>query len=221
MDDPLNATAANASVRGALFGTDVGQLSLDTRLVLCKLLTGPCIDPDSALWPALLRDEPFIRSRLSDVFLDLILDRERKVAFTRQADTGELDTPILLRSSPLTYIDSVLLLHLRQVLVDADMHDQRAVVEEAELVEQLEVYAAPPGADQVAATKRITAAIEKMKKNSILQGIRGAEKRYEVSPTLRLLFSADDVQALGAVYRALAVGDVQAIIGEDEGHDQG
>ena len=199
MVDPAYAAAPGAS----LFPTDTGMLTLDARLALCKLLTGPYIDQDSPHWPALLRDEAVLRSRLSDVFLELVLDRDRKVAFTRQADTGELDTPILLRSTPLSYLESVLLLHLRQVLVDAENQGLRAAVDESEIVEQLELYT-PAGGDRVAAAKRITAAIDKMRKNTILQSIRGAERRYEVSPTLRLLFNADDVEAMAASYRALA-----------------
>lgn len=190
----------------ALFPTDTGALPYDARLALCKLLSGPCMDPLSPHWPALLRDEAPIRARLSEVFLDLVVDRERKVAFTRPADTGDLDTPVLLRSTQLSYLESVLLLHLRQTLVEADSQGQRAVVEEGELLETLEVYAAGNGGDRVGAAKRMHAAIEKMRKNTILQGIRGEDRRYEVSPTLRLLFTAEDVIALGKTYRALAAG---------------
>ncbi|MCD9047885.1 DUF4194 domain-containing protein [Luteimonas sp. MHLX1A] len=209
MVDPASAAAAPVA---SLFPSDTGTLALDARLALCKLLTGPYIDQDSPHWPALLRDEAVLRSRLSDVFLELVLDRDRKVAFTRQADTGELDTPILLRSTPLSYLESVLLLHLRQVLVDAENQGLRAAVDESEIVEHLELYT-PAGGDRVAAAKRISAAIDKMRKNTILQAIRGAERRYEVSPTLRLLFNADDVEAMAASYRALAGAAVST---EDE-----
>ena len=186
-----------------LYPEDRGALSFDARLVLCKLLSGPCVDPDSPLWPALLRDEATIRARLAEVFLELVIDRERKVAFTRPADVGELDVPVLQRSTPLSYLESVLLLHLRQVLVDADTRGERAVVEESELLESLSVYAAGTG-DQVLTAKRMNAAIDKMRKNTILQGIRGEDRRFEVSPTLRLLFPAEEVAALASAYRALA-----------------
>lgn len=207
------ADSTLAPAHGGLFAGDTGTLPMDARLALCKLLTGPYMDQDSPHWPALLRDEVLLRSRLSDVFLDLVLDRDRKVAFTRQADTGELDTPILLRSTPLSYLESVLLLHLRQILVDAENQGMRAAVDEAEIIDHLELYT-PAGGDHVAAQKRISAAIDKMKKNTILQAIRGADRRYEVSPTLRLLFNADDVQAMAAAYRALA-GHVEPAESED------
>jgi hypothetical protein len=193
-----------------LFPEDRGSLPHDTRLVLCKLLTGPCVDPDSPLWLALLRDEVAIRSRLSDVFLELVIDRDRKVAFTRPAETGEIDAPVLQRSTPLSFLESVLLLYLRQALVDADIRGERAVVEEGELLEALAIYAGGTGTDQVLATKRMSAAIDKMRKHTILQAIRGEDRRFEVSPTLRLLFPAEEVAALIEAYRALSCENASA-----------
>lgn len=185
------------------FPGDSGRLPLEARRVLCQLLAGPSVDAErhALLWPVLLRDEAAIRTCLCELFLELVLDRDLRVAFVRQADTGELETPTLLRSSPLTFIDSVLLLTLRQRLAEAEAQGQRAVVEADDLHAQLAVYEPPQGTDRAGFTRKLNAAIEKMKKNNVLQPIRGSEGRHEVSPTLKLLFSAEDVQALGAVYR--------------------
>ncbi|WP_430389867.1 DUF4194 domain-containing protein [Dyella sp. 20L07] len=191
---------------GPLYVGDSGTLPMDTRLTLCKLLQGPFIDSDSPHWTALLRDESILKARLSDFFLELILDRERLIAFTRQANTGELDTPVLLRSAPLTYIDSVLIIHLRERLIEAESRHERAAVDEDLLVEHLGLFLGS-STDAVNGRKRISAAIDKMRKNNILQNIRGADRRFEISPTLRLLFSANDVEFLGRVYRKIADGE--------------
>ncbi|WHZ18774.1 MAG: hypothetical protein OJF55_000923 [Rhodanobacteraceae bacterium] len=199
-------TAPESANGSGLFPGDTGSLPLDARRVLCQLLAGPSLDAErhGLLWPVLLREETAIRARLAELFLELVLDRDLRVAFVRQADTGEMETPILLRSSPLTFIDSVLLLNLRQRLAEASAQGQRAVVDADELHAQLAVYEPPQGTDRAGFTKKLNAAIEKMKKNNVLQSIRGSEGRYEVAPTLKLLFSAEEVQALGAVYRELA-----------------
>lgn len=199
-----------------LYAGDCGTLPMDTRQALCKLLSGPYLEVDSPHWPALLRDEATIRARLADLFLELVIDRERKVAFSRQADTGELDTPILQRTSTLSFLDSVMVLNLRQRLVDADGLDQRAVVEQDALLEDMEVFAS--AGDAVATRKRIGASIEKLKKANLLQPIRGTEGRYEIAPVLRLLFTAEDVQALSARYRALAAGESVADTEEEDEH---
>lgn len=209
LDPSTQADADDAEIDApaseALFPGDLGSLPLDARRVLCQLLSGPSVDNQRhrLLWPVLLREEAALRAHLSELFLELVLDREIGVAFVRQADTGELDAPTLLRSNPLTFIDSVLLLSLRQRLSEGEAHGQRAVVDVDEMLQQLAIYQPTQGTDSAGFTRRCHAAIEKMKKHAVLRAIRGSEGRFEVSPTLKLLFSAEDVQALGAVYRKL------------------
>jgi hypothetical protein len=109
-----------------------------------------------------------------------------------------------------------MVLNLRHRLVDADGLDQRAVVEQDALLEDMEVFAS--AGDAVATRKRIGASIEKLKKANLLQPIRGTEGRYEIAPVLRLLFTAEDVQALSARYRALAAGESVADTEEEDEH---
>jgi hypothetical protein len=77
---------------------------------------------------------------LSNVFLELIMDRDLEVAYTRQADTEDLDTPKLLRTIKLTFVDSILLLNLRQRLTQADSRGERAVVSEEEILDDLGAF---------------------------------------------------------------------------------
>jgi len=184
---------------------DTGRLPLDARRALCQLLIGPSIDQlrHARLWPALLRSEAGIRAALSDLFLELVLDRDSGVAFTRQADTEDVEAPVLLRSSPLTFIDSVLLLYLRQQLAEADARGNRAVVADTEMAEALAVYEKNLSTDRAGFNRRVASAVQKMKDNHILTRLAGQEDRHEVSPALKLLFSAEDVAQLSAVYRQL------------------
>src|ERR1017187_587003 len=92
-----------------LFSGDSGELPQDTRRVLVQLLAGPSLDGrrHPKLWPVLVRDEALIRRRLSELFLDLVMDADLQVAFTRQADAGDLEAPVLLRRAQLTFLDSI------------------------------------------------------------------------------------------------------------------
>jgi len=206
MNLPKETTEENAVEK--LFESDTGELSLDTRRALVQLLSGPCVDGrrHSILWSVLVRDEKIIRSRLADLFLELMIDFDMQVAFTRQADTGDLDAPNLLRRSRLTFIDSVLLLYLRRQLAQAQSHGERAVVSKEDITENLYMYEKTASTDKAGFTKRIQASIEKFKERSILQKIRTSEDRYEVSPTLKLLFSAEEVQSLTLLYKNMAEG---------------
>jgi hypothetical protein len=189
-----------------LFLGDRSELSLDTRRALVKLLSGPSLEArrHSKLWSALISHEEIIRSRLSELFLGLVIDRDLQVAFTRQLDVGDLETPILLRSIQLTFIDSVLILYLRQKLAQADAHGIRAVVATEEIEEDLTLYERNVNTDHAGFTKRIRASIEKVKKYNLIQKIRSSETRFEVSPTLKLLFSAEEIQALTRQYKSLS-----------------
>lgn len=197
----------SASGLTPLFNTDTGQLPFDTRRALAQLLTGPSLEErrHPKLWPVLVRDEQLIRSRLSELFLDLILDLQSKVAFTRQAEVGDLDCPILLRRAQLTFIDSVLLLHLRQRLSQSEARGERAVVAADEMEDYLRSFERTGNTDRAGFAKRVAASIEKIKKHSILQKIRASDDRFEISPTLKLLFSAEAIQELTRLYRERAV----------------
>ena len=213
--EPENTPAEN-SMTNNLFLGDTGELPLDTRRALVQLLSGPSLDGrrHTKLWPVLMRDENIIRKRLADLFLELVLDREMQVAFTRQADTGDLEVPTLLRRSRLTFVDSVLLLFLRRQLAQAESHGERAVVSKDEIVEHLSLYEKTANTDKAGFAKRIYASIEKIKERSILQRIRASEDRFEVSPTLKLLFSAEEIQALTTLYQQMAAGELS--ISEDQ-----
>lgn len=201
-EEVLKSGGAEQESDQALYQGDSGDLSLDARRVLVQLLAGPSLDGQrhSKLWPILIRDEAAIRSRLSELFLQLVIDRDLQVAFTRQAETGDLEVPRLLRRANLTFLDSILLLHLRQRLTQAEAHGDRAVVSTDEIVEFLGVYEQAGNTDRALFEKRIHASIEKIKKHSILRKIRTSENRFEISPTLKLLFSAEEIQVLTRIY---------------------
>lgn len=209
--DPRHADAEEEG-QNALFAGDSGELPLDTRRALVQLLAGPSVDGrrHKKLWTILLRDEAAIRARLSDIFLTLVVDREQEVAFTRQAETEGLEVPVLLRRAQLTFIDSVLLLHLRERLARADSQGERAAISEDEMREYLSLYERKGNTDHAAFAKRVQNSVEKLKKFSILQRIRSNDQRYEIAPTLKLLFSVEEIQELTAVYRRMSAGDEQS-----------
>jgi len=188
-----------------VFQGDTGELSVDTRRVLVQLLMGPSLDArrQNKLWPILLRDETIISRRLHELFLDLVVDRDHNVAFTRQVVAEDLAVPVLLRRLHLTFLDSVLLLLLRQRLTQADAQGDRAVISIDEMVEHLKVFERTGNTDQSTFAKRMQSAIDKVKKHSVIQKIRGSDDRFEVSPTLKLLFSAEEIEALTQVYSAM------------------
>lgn len=220
--EPQAAPADGAPPSAALFLNDSGELPLDTRRALVQLLSGPSLDGrrHAKLWPVLLRDEAVLRRRLCELFLELVIDRDMQVAFTRQVDAGDLEVPILLRRAQLTFIDSVLLLFLRQRLTQAEAHGERAVIARDEIVENLVLYERAASTDRAGFTKRINASVEKIKKHNILQKIRASDDRYEISPTLKLLFSAEEIRTLTELYDRMAAGEAPELERQPEDDDE-
>jgi Domain of unknown function (DUF4194) len=204
---PDGSTAEAMTFRG-----DTGGLPIDTRRVLVQLLLGPSVDArrQSKLWPVLLRDEAIIRSRMHDLFLEVVIDHEQRVAFTRQVVSEEIDVPVLLRKASLTFLETALLLFLRQRLTHADAQGERAVVSFDDMQQHLSVFERDSNPDHAKFERQVVNAVDKAKKLSLLQLIRGSGERYEVAPTLKLLFSAEEIQDLARTYASLASAPVAA-----------
>lgn len=193
-----------------LFVGDKGMLPLDTRRALVQILTGPSIDGrrNPNLWQILLRDEDILKKRLGDLFLELVIDRDQQVGFTRQIRSDDLEIPRMLRNIPLTFIDSVLLLHLRQLLLEASSRGERALISAEEMKERLVMYEKSTNTDHAGFERRCASSIVKMKDCNILAKTRGTEDRFEISPVLGILFSGDEIEALARAYEAIVNGTV-------------
>jgi Domain of unknown function (DUF4194) len=200
----------------ALFPGDTGRLPIDARRVLVQLLLGPSLDATRQrhLWPVLLRDEAALRSRLHELFLELVVDVEQQVAFTRQVAAEDIDAPVLLRRSHLTFIETALVLFLRQRLTQSEAQGERAVVSAQDMRDHLSVFERAANPDPAGFGRRVDTAIEKAKKLNLVRLLGRGELRFEVSPTLRLLFPAEQIQALTQTYQTLLA---RAQAGEDVG----
>lgn len=224
-EPPGNAgSAGNTGTAGnGTFAGDTGQLPLATRRVLVQLLLGPSIDATRQrhLWPVLLRDEEVIRSRLHDLFLELVIDTEQQVAFTRQVVAEDIDAPVLLRRAHLTFLETALVLYLRQRLTQSDAIGERAVVSAEEMQSHLAVFERVANPDQARFGRQVVAAVEKVKRLNLVRLLPGGQQRFEVSPTLKLLFPAEAIQALTRTYEAVLAGGGQALAlsGDDEDDD--
>ena len=210
---PVPDAPEEADRGGPLAPDDPGRLPEATRRVLVQLLKGPYIlrDRHSKLWPALVRDEAVIRERLGDLFLVLVLDRDRGLAFVRNYEAAEVDVPKVIRSAPLTLIDTALVLFLRAHRLKAEATVERVYVGRDDIDDHLRVYQPEIGVDPVTFTRRVTTSVNKMKEASILLETKEPE-RYEISAILDLVFDADEVLAVTKELKDLV--DRRATTGE-------
>lgn len=186
-------------VEAARWPGDTGTLSLDARRALLKLVQGPYLSAERTPgpWAALLADKATLTSRLHDLFLDLVVDPVAGFAFVRNAQTGEVDAPVAVRSEQLTFIDTAMLIVLRQLLLMGE-HEGRVIVGQDEVFEQLEPYRAHDR-DETDFQKRLNASWAKMRnKLRVVHAV--SDERVEISPVLRMLVDAEQVRAIEAEY---------------------
>lgn len=208
------------AIPDVLWEGDTGTLREPSRRAVVQLLRGPYLSAGrhGKLWNALLADEEQIRSRLADLFLDLVTDHESQLAFVRNAEAAA-EAPKVMRSAPLTFLDTALLLHLRQQLLH-DSQGARTIVGRDELVDQLQVYRGQDNADPAGFAKRINASWTKMVKFGLLAETT-TDGRFEVSPVLRLVFGAEEVAAVREEYRRLAATATTGAEDETATDDEG
>ena len=205
---------------GALWDGDPGSLPRDTRRTLVRLLQGPYLTTElhPELWNALLKDEADIRRRLGGLFLELVIDRAAGLAFTRNASDPTGAAPSVMRAMRLTLVDTVLLLHLRTLLLRANTPGERVFVDRSEIDDHLSVYRPHTSTDHTGFMRRVSSSVDKLKRAALLRDTDVAE-RYEVSPVLALVFTADEVAAVTAEYRRLLGEDGRDSSDSSEGSE--
>ena len=190
----------------ALWAGDTGVMGEQSRRALLELIKGPYLSgvKAPALWSALLADEASIRSRLHELFIDLVVDRVGEFAFVRNVSTTELTVPSTVRSAALTFLDTAMLLVLRQMLLAGDT-EGRVIVGQEDVFEQLRVYRTPDR-DESDFNKRLNSTWLKMKNTLRVIHQAGAEDRAEISPVLRLIVDSEQISAISGEYRRIAEG---------------
>ena len=190
----------------ALWSSDTGVIGEQSRRAMLELIKGPYLSGSKApaLWSALLVDETVIRSRLHELFLELVLDRVGEFAFVRNVTTEELATPRTVRTAALSFLDTAMLLVLRQMLL-AREGDGRVIVGQEEVFEQLRVYRTIDR-DESDFDKRLNSSWMNMKNKLRIIHQAGTEDRAEISPVLRLIVDAEQIHAISGEYQRIAAG---------------
>lgn len=210
--EPVTAGAGDlaespASMR--LWLGDTGALPDRSRRALLELVRGPYLSQSRSPlnWSALLADEKAIRTRLNDLFLELVLDADAELAFVRAVGSDADDFPRAVRSEALTFLDTAMLLALRQRLIVED-GSGRVIIGQDELYEEMQVYRTA-NRDESDFTKRLNSSWVKMvNKLRILHPVGGdsaeGTTRAEISPVVRVIVDADRVAALRGAYEQAA-----------------
>lgn len=189
----------------------------DARRVLVHLMRQGSVmaSQKAKLFELLCRNEVAIRNHLSEVYLQLILDRKAGVAFVASAnsehseevvsDEQEIEeTTTLISKRTLSLYDTLILLVLRKHYQDRESAGEQKITID---IERLESYLSPflPITDHASKDrKKLLARVREMVKRKVLATIRGAEDRYEITPIIRYVVSASFLESMLKEYTLLA-----------------
>lgn len=115
---PRAGRGSSGGTERALFAGDTGSFPIEVRQALVRLLRGPYIDgaADAALWTTILTHRASLQQYLSEIFLLLTLDPERKIAVLEPAEIEAVHTQPIVPRKPLKREETLLALRLRMLL---------------------------------------------------------------------------------------------------------
>jgi hypothetical protein len=151
----------------ALFEGDEGRLDEPQRRALVALLRHSYVSARTHAdeWRAVLDAEHQLRSRLNDLFLELHVDRDREVAWKRQArsESQRRGFPTLLRDVPYTREETIVLVWLRMRLrADARPGPDQVVVDRSEILAHVAGFRPATATDRTRDEGRVAKAVERL-----------------------------------------------------------
>jgi hypothetical protein len=183
----------------ALFDGDQGALDLEEREVLVALLRSQVLS--AARRPrefeALLRHREIITSRLHELFLDLVLDAERGVAYKVQIRAeGSGHFPALLRDTAYSREETLLLVHLRHArLVGRAAGEEHVFIDQQECLDAIERFRPEHATDVAGDLARARRAVKEMQAAGVLAATATPE-RFAITAVIEVILPVTRLQEL-------------------------
>lgn len=190
----------------SLFEGDEGTLEIAQRHALVTLLKQRFISARTHPrdWRVLTEHESVLRSRLNDLFLELQVDREREVAWKRQAtsETGA-KFPTLLHDTAWSREETLVLVHLRDRLrAGLASGETKVFVDTVDVLDYVESFRPLHAHDPAGDEKRARNAVAAVAKAGLLIPT-GTDERHEISEAVEPLLPLELLQELlSALQRA-------------------
>jgi hypothetical protein len=212
----VDQTARPPRQRRPRFDGDVSELPDRACWALQQLLTRRYLsaESDRDVYSWVLEYRGQLSVRLSELDLLLRIVDGIDVAFVEQARYESARGVKLLRREPLGTYDSILALHLAQMM--------RASGDQTVLISRDEVHGLFSGVlndvdrDTVAFTARIDAAIARLASLEILRKSRDDEDSYTVSPVINAVMTASVIAELQQQFELLLNGGSPSLQDEEE-----
>jgi hypothetical protein len=198
-------------------------LAFAVRQTLVVLLKHRFITPRShpREWRTLADHRSEIRTRLADLFLELVVTDVPEVAFKRQAlSEGGDRFPTLLHDKAWSREETLVLVKLRDhVRAEAALGNARAFIERTELVDYVAGFRPLEATDEAGDLDRIRNAIANVYKTGLLVGLSTAD-RWEVSPAVEAMLPIEKLYELLTAFRERNRGEREDRLDEVKATDE-
>lgn len=204
-----------------LFPGDRGVLDPDVRRTLALILHRRFLlaERNRQEWRTLLDHQGVIESRLNDMYIRLVVDHDHGLAYKQQIRVEELDIPILLRDTPYTRSETLVLVHLRTVYERASVSGESAPRIDIEDVEQTVLsYFTDADGDISRRQKAVRDAMRKLSNDGIIS--EETTGRFRIGPLVEVVLSAEKLTELRDWLRETAAqrsdaGTAETVIDDD------
>ena len=196
-ETPFIAPVAMENDPDALFAGDRGILDPDVRRVLVRVLQRRFVlaENSPADWKLLLEHQQMIESRLNDLFVRLVVDHDRGVAYKEQVRSDDMDVPILLKDEAYSRAETLVLVYLRAVFqreTTAGAASARVDVEEVE--QTVLTYFADTDGTRASQQRAVRSAIARLDREGIIE--EESEGRYRIGSLIEVILSAETLREL-------------------------
>lgn len=201
--DPFIAPIPMEDDQQGCFPGDRGVLAPEVRQVLAKLLRSRFLLAQRSRedWKVLLDNQQVIESRLHDLFINLVVDLERGVAYKQQVRSDEVEIPILLRDDAYNRAETLVLVYLRTIYQRETISGETSARVDVEEVEQTVLsYFVENDADTARRQKAIRKALNRLQVEGLIE--EESEGRYRIGPLVEIVLSADRLRELADWLRA-------------------
>ncbi len=187
-----------------------GRLAPDARRALVELMrTGVVLaSAKPQMFELLCRYQSLIEDHLADMYLRLLIDQAAGIALLlQQQEKDEIEdeetSSALISRRTLSLYDTLLLLVLRKHYQERQTAGEQQVIVDVERMEAQLTPFLPLTNSSRKEGRKLSGAITKMKERKILAAVRGDDDRYEITPVIRYVVSAEFLEQLLAEYQAL------------------
>jgi hypothetical protein len=149
------------------------------------------------VWRILVENRIALETRLNDMFMQLVVDRDYGVAYKRQATPDGGGTfPTLLHNMAYSREQTILMVHLRGVFRSGLSEGAEAVfIDSQELIDEVANYLPESTTNKVDADRAAQRAVEALYKSDIL--LQTPELgRFRISPIIEVLLPVGRLQEL-------------------------